>query len=309
MSAVDFNSLAQRLAPTLQALEEKRQELLKKGRSDGMLYGSIFMVVGVIALFLLEFVNVLSLILIAGLAILIFFVCIGSKSNTLSSYYKEEAVKKIIHAFCPGASYSPAGGISESVFRNCGLFESPDRYHAEDLIEGCLDKTSFRCSEVHAQERRAQYTKKGVRYYWVDIFKGFFFVADFHKDFQGETIIKRDSLIKIDMNGSRVKMENPEFEKEFDVHSTDQVEARYLITPSMMERLLKLDAIFNKGITVSFRNSTILVAIPDSKNRFEASIWTSMTDAKVLKSDFTMLQSLLAIVNELNLNTRIWTKE
>lgn len=309
MSAVDFNSLAQRLAPTLQALEEKRKELLKKGRSDGMLYGSIFMVVGVIALILLELVNVLSLILIAGIAILIFFVCIGSKSSILSSFYKEEAVTKIIHAFCPGASYSPAGGISESVFRNSGLFASPDRYHAEDLIEGCLDKTSFRCSEVHAQERRAQYTKKGVRYYWVDIFKGFFFIADFHKDFQGETIIKRDSLIKIDMNGTRVKMENPEFEKEFDVHSTDQVEARYLITPSMMERLLKLDAIFKKGITVSFRNSTILVAIPESKNRFEASVWTSMTDAEVLKSDFTMLQSLLAIVDELNLNTRIWTKE
>lgn len=60
-------------------------------------------------------------------------------------------------------------------------------------------------------------------------------------------------------------MESPDFEKVFDVFSTNQIEARYLITPSMMERMLKLDSNFKKGITISFRNSTILVAIPDSK--------------------------------------------
>ena len=188
-------------------------------------------------------------------------------------------------------------------------FTSPDRYHAEDLIEGCLGKTSFICSEVHAEERRARSTKNGVQYYWEDIFKGFLFIADFHKEFQGETTVLRDSFFKIKMGASRVKMENPDFEKVFDVFSTNQIEARYLITPSMMERMLKLDSNFKKGITISFRNSTILVAIPDSKNRFEADVWSSLSDMSILKSDFAVLQSLLDIVDELNLNTRIWSKE
>ena len=148
-----------------------------------------------------------------------------------------------------------------------------------------------------------------MQHYWVDIFKGFLFIADFHKDFQGETTILRNSLFKLKMGASRVKMESPEFEKVFDVFSTDQIEARYLITPSMMERMLKLDNHFKKGITISFRNSTILVAIPDSKNRFEADVWSSLNDMSLLKSDFAVLQSLLAIVEELNLNTRIWSKE
>lgn len=78
---------------------------------------------------------------------------------------------------------------------------------------------------------------------------------------------------------------------------------------SMMERMLKLDSNFKKGITISFRNSTILVAIPDSKNRFEADVWSSLSDMSILKSDFAVLQSLLEIVDELNLNTRIWSKE
>lgn len=134
------------------------------------------------------------------------------------------------------------------------------------------------------------------------------FIADFHKEFQEKQLFCGTAFSKLRWE-LRVKMENPDFEKVFDVFSTNQIEARYLITPSMMERMLKLDSNFKKGITISFRNSTILVAIPDSKNRFEADVWSSLSDMSILKSDFAVLQSLLEIVDELNLNTRIWSKE
>lgn len=309
MDAVDFDSLAQKLAPTMQVLEDKRKELLKKGRKEGLGIAALVMVVGIAVMGIVNVFNLISLIVIVAIAIIVMFGCISAKSSILSAFYKKEVVTEIIHAFCPGATFTPNNGISESVFSHCGLFASPDRYHAEDLIQGRLGKTSFSCSEVHAEERRTQATKNGVRHYWVDIFRGFLFLADFHKDFQGETLVRRNSIIKIGMGGSRVKMENPEFEKVFDVFSSNQVEARYLITPSMMERMLKLDSIFKGGITISFRHSTILVAIPDSKNRFEASIWTSLNDMSLVESDFAVLRSLLAIVEELNLNTRIWSKE
>ena len=309
MDYVDFDSLAQKLAPTLQVLENKRKELLRKGRSEGLIYAAIFLVVGVIALLILKLEGIFGPIVIVVISVIIFITCINNKSKIFSSFYKEEVVDEIIHAFCPNATYSPNAGVGEELFRNSRLFTSPDRYHAEDLIEGCLDKTSFICSEVHAEERRTRSTKNGVQYYWEDIFKGFLFIADFHKEFQGETTVLRDSFFKIKMGASRVKMENPDFEKVFDVFSTNQIEARYLITPSMMERMLKLDSNFKKGITISFRNSTILVAIPDSKNRFEADVWSSLSDMSILKSDFAVLQSLLDIVDELNLNTRIWSKE
>lgn len=309
MAYVDFDSLAQKLAPTLQVLENKRKELLRKGRSEGLIYAAIFLVVGVIALLILKLEGIFGSIVIVVISVIIFITCINNKSKIFSSFYKEEVVDEIIHTFCPNATYSPNDGVGEELFRNSGLFTSPDRYHAEDLIEGCLDKTSFICSEVHAEERRARSTKNGVQYYWEDIFKGFLFIADFHKEFLGETTVLRDSFFKIKMGASRVKMENPDFEKVFDVFSTNQIEARYLITPSMMERMLKLDSNFKKGVTISFRNSTILVAIPDSKNRFEADVWSSLNDMSILKSDFAVLQSLLEIVDELNLNTRIWSKE
>lgn len=56
----------------------------------------------------------------------------------------------------------------------------------EDLIEWSRIKPALSVPEVHAEERRARSTKNGVQYYWEDIFKGFLFIADFHKEFQGE---------------------------------------------------------------------------------------------------------------------------
>lgn len=150
-----------------------------------------------IALLILKLEGIFGPIGIVVISVIIFITCINNKSKIFSSFYKEEVVDEIIHAFCPNATYSPNDGVGEDLFRNSGLFTSPDRYHAEDLIEGCLDKTSFICSEVHAEERRARSTKNGVQYYWEDIFKGFLFIADFHKEFQGETTVLRDSFSRL----------------------------------------------------------------------------------------------------------------
>lgn len=308
METPKFESITQSLSSTLQGLEEKRIELKKQGHSTGIWAGVILFAIGsVISLYLGALFGIIAA-LIAGL--LAYYWCVSSKSQELSAYYKKEVIAKVLQSFCEDAAFIPEQGIDENVFINSKLFISPDRYHTEDLIKGRVGKTVFRCAEVHAEEKKTNVNSKGqTRTYWVDIFKGFIFIADFHKDFQGQTTVVRNSLLKLNFSGSRVKLENPEFEKIFDVYSTNQIEARYLLSPSMMEQLVALDRGLNKSIKISFRNSSILIAIPESKDHFEASIWKSISDLNQLKSDFSTIHKLVAIVDNLNLNTRIWTKE
>lgn len=304
-----FETLTQSLSSTLQSLEQKRKELKKQGHSTGIWVGGIILVIG-IAFSLYTNAALIGVGIAAVIALLAYYSCVNAKSQELSAYYKKEVIAQVLQSFCDNAVFTPEQGISESTFRDCGLFTSPDRYHTEDLIEGCIEKTTFRCAEVHAEERKTRVDSKGrTSQYWVDIFKGFLFIADFHKDFQGRTTILRNSLFKLSFSDSRVKLENPDFEKAFDVYSTDQIEARYLLSPSMMERLLALDKEFNGNITISFRDSNILIAIPESKNHFEASIWNSISDLGRLKEDFSTIHALVSIVEDLNLNTRIWTKK
>lgn len=303
-----FETLSAELAPVLCALEEKRRLLKGKGHRMGLWGGAACLLLGV-------FLSVVAGSYGVGmgiggiLAVVVYLFCVSAQSVPLTTYYKQEIIGRIVCAFCSGARFLPGQGIGEQVFRSSCLFVNPDRYHTEDLIEGCLDKTDFRCAEVHAEERRTSYSNKQVRHYWVDIFRGFFFVADFHKDFQGMTVVRRNSLIKFSWNGTRVKLENPVFERTFDVYSTDQIEARYLLTPSMMERLLQVERAFGGGISLCFRDSKVIIAIPDRKNHFEATVWHRLTDLAVLETEFATIRSLIGIVQELQLNTRIWSKE
>ncbi len=68
----------------------------------------------------------------------------------------------------------------------------------------------------------------------------------------------------------RVKVPAPEFERAFDAYGTDQVEARYLLDPAMMERLL---AIYNEfsgqGMAVAFYRNRVLILISTLYNLFE----------------------------------------
>lgn len=309
MENPQFETLAQSLSPVLQTLEQKRRQLKTKGQTTGLWVGGVILAIGLGISFYFDAALIGGGITLA-LALLIFYCCVDAQSEELSGYYKNEVIGQMLRSLCENASFEPRQGISEAEFQNSGLFGRSDRYHTEDRMQGCLGKTDFCCAEVHAEQRRTRTSSKGVTtHYWVTIFKGFLFIADFHKNFEGQTVIRRNSLLKLDFSGSRVKLESPDFEKTFDVYATDQVEARYLITPAMMERLLNLDKRFDSGITVSLRNSNILVAIPESKNHFEASIWRPVGNLECLKEEFSTIRMLLSIVDELRLNTRIWGKE
>lgn len=307
----DFNTIHTKLQPTLQLLENQRLELRDKGSRTGLIAGGICFFLGIVFSIVVSGFHLGVVILPSIIALIIWYNCIAAKSGILSAFYKQNIIAAILSELCEESSFLPNFGITEQAFMASGLFsESPDRYHSEDLISGRIDKTCFICSEVKAEEKRETTDGKGnVSTYWVDIFSGFFFIADFQKDFRGQTVIYRNSWIKWSNSGQRIKLENPEFEKRFDTYSTDQVEARYLLTPALMEKLIELDRKFPGQITLSFLDSKVIIAIPDSKNHFETSIWQSQLNNNSIFQEFHTLSALLGIVDDLNLNLRIWSKE
>lgn len=306
----NFDTLYESLKPALIQLETKRLELKSRGTKNGGIALGICCLLGII-ITLSTGMNWVWLLISAAIGGSIFFYCIQSQSGELTHLYKQNIISTILSRQCPGATFEPQKGIGENTFVGSGLFAvSPDRYHAEDLISGKIGSTSFLCSEVHAEEKRVTTNGKGqTRTTWIDIFRGFFFIADFQKNFKGQTTIYRNTWIKLRFGERRVKLESPEFENSFDVYSNDQIEARYLLTPGTMERILDLDRKFPGKITVSFRNSNVIIAIPDGTNHFEASIWQTMLNNENLKREFNTLCLLLGIVDDLNLNLRIWSKE
>ena len=104
-------------------------------------------------------------------------------------------------------------------------------------------------------------------------------------------------------------MENAEFEKEFVVYSNDQVEARYILSTSMVQRILDLRKNYNTKVYLSFINSKVFLAFENSGNLFEPKFKQSITDSDYIRVFYKELRDCLSIVDDLNLNTRIWSKD
>lgn len=294
-------------------LEELRLRLKKEGMKQGGIVAAVLLGIGIILDACYDTWYVWTIILAAsGGFLLLGAVC--SQAGKVTAFYKEKIVQRMVACICDTAQYRPREGVSLDVFRASGLFPDPDRYACEDLIVGQSGQTEFACSEVHAEQQRIVSGSKGRTVtYWTDLFRGFLFVADFNKEFKGRTYVLRSTVLSLSARGMRVYLEDPDFEKRFCVYSTDQIEARYILSTSLMKRITDLDMSFDSRMidsrmTISFFNSTLVIAIPQVRNHFEASIWRSVLDRKFFEREFNTLKQLIGIVDELNLNLRIWTK-
>lgn len=237
--------------------------------------------------------------------------------------FKTAVVSQMVRFFGPDFRYRPREFISRERFVEGRIFEHRiDRYRGEDFITGTAGKTHFECSEVHAEYKTTSSDSKGRRKtHWHTIFKGLYFIADFNKHFQGTTLVLPDMAESTlgwigqklqEWNFSRpgelVKLEDPEFEKQFVVYSTDQIESRYILSPSLMERLVSFQRKFRHMVHLSFIGGSVHIAVNPGKNLFEPSIFKPVSYATCCEL-FEDMGLVLGIVDDLNLNTRIWSKQ
>lgn len=236
--------------------------------------------------------------------------------------FKDKIIRQLIHYIDDQLDYQPTKCIPQHQYAKSNIFiQKPDRYKGEDFICGKVGETQISFSELHAEYKTTTTDKKGRKQtHWHTIFKGIFFEADFNKEFKTRTYVLPDTMEKTfgflgkklqSMNFARpplVKLEDPEFERHFVVYGEDQVEARYILSPGLMQRLMDFRNKSNKSVSLSFVENSIYVAIPESKNLFEPRLFRSNLDPGFIREYYDFLELTIGIVEDLNLNLRIWTK-
>jgi hypothetical protein len=304
------------LLSDLRELEAQRRQLAQRViLVGGGLVGGALLVGGLLALNMGSPVPLFFCLIPAGL--LAGFVC-KSIIKGYRGQFKGKIIAKLVHFIDSGLSYSPFDGVSQQTFKMSTLFKHHiDRYRAEDQVHGTVGRTAMGFSEVHAEYKT--HDKNGD--HWHTIFKGLFFVADFNKHFHGRTVVLPDTAERLlgglgkmlqKWNISRdqlIQLEDPEFEKEFAVYGTDQVEARYILSTSLMERVLNFKRKTGKRIHIAFVGSYVFVAIPYKKNLFEPKLFTSLLNFSPIAEYVNDLQLGVGVVEDLNLNTRVWSKK
>jgi len=320
-----INEVCRELLPTLEEMEVERREYRKR-RAITLPFSILLAGCGVAYVFFGEvgFLSILLAILGVVASFILYHFSAGHLGATYKRNYKALVITKLVSLIDPGLSYSASSGIPALEYLQSELYtKNPDRYSTEDLIEGDYGKTSLRLAEVHAEDRQTTTDSKGrTRTRYVTIFKGLLLMADFHKEFHGRTFVFPDKAEKMfgflgrklqKLSGRRdtelVQLEDPEFEQAFVIHSTDQVEARYILSTSMMRRLLEMRNRFGKDVRIGFKDSCVWLAVPHSKPYLEPSTAIPATDETQIHQMLDEIKLFLDTIDELNLNTRIWSKE
>lgn len=299
------------LFPTLEKLENDRKSLRHRVIAIAVSYSAVCAVIAYALGNFYEFV----LFAYIALGAVIYKLLVHDYTHE----FKMSVIKPLIHAIDYTLLYSSKTHVSEYFFEHSQLFEKPDKLSGNDYVKGSIDGINIQFSDIHAQKKN-QNTKGRNR--WRTIFQGLFIVADFNKHFGGETVVLPDTaqnsfgdVIGHWMQSNNiardelVKMDNPEFEKEFVVYSTNQIEARYILSHSLMDRLLAFKKKSKHPVYVSFIGSQIYMAISYDKDLFEPSVFRSLLDYQVAMEYVKTLHLAISIVEELKLNQKLWSKK
>lgn len=256
--------------------------------------------------------------LLISLALYFFFFGFNRKRLHFKTEYKKIVVGKLAKFIAPELAFTPNLFIPEVQYNASKIFLSdPDIYNGEDMVTGMIGSTHISFCELHTKDRSTD--SRGNTTY-TTIFKGVFFIADFNKHFKSQTFVLSDygerfmgafgkMLQNINfMRPDVIRLEDPEFEKHFAVYSNDPVEARYILSPAFMERLLAYKKKTNAKVQCSFVDNHFYIALPMRENMFEPSLRKSVLQPQMIREHLADLEFCTGIVHDLDLNTRVWEK-
>ena len=195
------------------------------------------------------------------------------------------------------------GTISDIILKMARLFDRFEDKKDDDCFYG-----TYKGLQINIDETELSYTTRdseGRRQKHI-VFNGVIAQIDFKKPFKGHTIIRTRELFNSKAY-EEVKLEDPEFSKMYFVDANDQIEARYILTTSFMERFKNIKNSFSASqMEASIKDSKILIAIHTTKDLFKlGNLNRPVNDTKQFSELLNEFVSILAIVDELKLNQNI----
>jgi len=240
---------------------------------------------------------------------------LGFKRNIIEkiiSFIGDDQLNYASHLFLEDKRQAILAFTRSQIFRD--ELEEPDTLEQEDCVYGTIGKTDVFFSEMFAENTKGSHLNEFEMEDRVGkslIFHGLFFEAKFAKNFVSRTFIlpnnfKNQVGLSNNWQGENIELEDPDFAGMFKVYGDSQIESRYILSTSLMSRLVEFNQKAKRQVYLSFVDGFLYIAIPYRHRLFEPKLLQSMMSFQPLKEYFQDLQLMIGIVEDLNLNRRIW---
>lgn len=323
----EFNDFyEQKIKPIVAPYEKKRVSLEFK-KAAAVAFGFIsIMFCG----YLLAKDNSLGCILLV--LILIPFLYVWFLEDQFHKSFKKEITSKILLLFGNLYFSDSKNAIPYGDIKAWGLFPSSEGKTDDDVIIGLYKGCNFlinECGLYHIESRRSSYSGK-ARLERVYDFSGLIIKIQMKKNFTSQTFVGISGKCrKPNKLFQEVLLESIAFMRNHKVYSTDQIEARYLLTTGFMDRLCKLGDNFkyavatvgggldstnqvssalsladytigdakDDAVAVAFVGGFVYLFVPKENDFFEVDTKRSLFDAEQYYTIYKQINSILEIID------------
>lgn len=243
------------------------------------------------------------------IGLILFICCIaGAVCFGLKKKFENEIKQKIMPYVCKclgDLKWKYAQCSFEQLLCKSGIIDRYNRVSYDDSFTGIYKDINYEICETSFYYTTGTGKNSSTR----TVFKGVMIKLDMNKSFTGNTVIRPDTLKHASpaANLKHTTLEDVVFEKKFDVFTDDEVEARYLITPSFMERLNNMKTAFSADrVSCAFYDKYLLVGLHTSKDLFSiCSLKEPVNDGKQFFTMFEEILSIIKLIDHFKLNQKI----
>ncbi|WP_210468204.1 DUF3137 domain-containing protein [Sporosarcina sp. 6E9] len=310
-----FESILPILQPSFSAADKQRKNTKKKQLITNIVFGLI--IIGFYLLTKNIFIVAFSLFFCMFLRSIVF----NRMNYKFKKTYADLFITKLVDAlfqnykspeddgeFTYHATYNPNEHIKKNELYQSNYFGQNYMVSGEDYIEGQLGLTTFKLSEIHVMDSGDSSDDKITT-----VFEGVVFIADFNNFFEGSTYIYRRKFLANthahvkSIGAYKIELTDHDFNKEFVVMTTDDVEARYILSTNFVRKLMEYSHTTDGKAEFTFVDNKMFIFRRTTKDQFSGQLHNSNDEAR-LREIYDDFLEYFSIVDELTLNRRIWSK-
>lgn len=236
--------------------------------------------------------------------VIVFILLIGTLVNYIiqSGNYKKAfkglVIGKLVTLYNETFTFAPSYGVSNFDYRQAH-FEIFDRYHSEDLIRGKInDEYEFQMSEVKTEEEETVQDSDGnVSTEYRTLFLGIFGIVELKDIMPFQLDIKSNSFIN-KYDKSRVEVDSAEFEKAYDMFTTDKVHAMEILTSDLIEEFNKYQEDTKHNIQIRIKNNRLFFRIACGAT-FEAPMIKDALSYEFLQKNYKIIDYPVTIISKM----------
>ncbi len=248
---------------------------------------------------------------VIGLVLLI--ITAATLNKEYRQKYKQTLVNRVAKEYFEEYKYEPDKGFSRDYLRNMNIMMFGSDYKSEDLLTAVYDGVMFRRADVYIADTTTDSQGNSTTYVY---FRGQWIEFEPNKDFSSDLQIiqkgfnftnKRKGLfVKKADKRHVIETEDTAFNSRFECLCQNDSEAFYLLTPSLMQSLMKLTSVLPYKIMIGYVDRRIHVLVDTHRDTMEPSVPKGGSFDKQIADIRQDMDVIVGVIKGLKINTDLY---